>query len=119
MFLYHIVAPCDLAVWWDQHTELLFYSLKESTKGNQVYNIRRVLQGALSLWCPAIFHCLPSSTVISGAAVPHRVYPQASIIVSSVVSADRSLLAVGLQSGVVLIWDQRTGYSVYTLSIQE
>ena len=65
------------------------------------------------------YHCFPSSTVISGAAVPHRVYPQASIIVSSIVSADGSLLAVGLQSGVVLIWNQRTGYSVYSLSIHE
>jgi len=45
-------------------------------------------------------------------AVPHRVFPQASIICSSAVSADRSLLAVGLQSGVVLIWNQRTGYWV-------
>ena len=37
------------------------------------------------------------------------------MIVSSVVSADGTLLAVGLQSGVVLIWNQRTGYNVYTL----
>lgn len=37
------------------------------------------------------------------------------MVVSSIVSADGSLLAVGLQSGVVLIWNQRTGYSVYTL----
>ena len=41
------------------------------------------------------------------------------MIVSSIVSGDGSLLAVGLQSGVVLIWNQRTGYSVYTLGIQE
>lgn len=37
------------------------------------------------------------------------------MVVSSIVSADGSLLAVGLQSGVLLIWNQRTGYSVYTL----
>lgn len=59
------------------------------------------------------------SSFISGAAVPHKVYPQASMIVSSIVSGDGSLLAVGLQSGVVLIWNQRTGYSVYTQGMQE
>ena len=33
---YVVVAPCDLVVWWDQHTQLLFYSLKGSSKGTKV-----------------------------------------------------------------------------------
>ena len=65
--------------------------------------------------------CLPACTLnnivlslcmAGSAAVPHRVFPQASIICSSAVSADRSLLAVGLQSGVVLVWNQKTGHWV-------
>ena len=47
--------------------------------------------------------------VLGAPAKPYRVFPQGSIICSSAVSRDSSLLAVGLQSGMVVVWNQRTG----------
>ena len=53
---YVVVAPCDLVVWWDQHTQLLFYSLKGSSKGTKVAMLGKSCKELLyQLWCPAVF----------------------------------------------------------------
>ncbi len=43
----------------------------------------------------------------SGVVLPSRLLPQASPILCSTASEDSSLLALALQSGVVVVWDMR------------
>ena len=59
-----------------------------------------------------LVHSLPIA--LGAPAVPYRVFPQGSIICGSAVNRDSSLLAVGMQSGVVTMWNQKTGEDANT-----
>ena len=52
---YVVVAPSDLVVRWDQHTQLLFFSLKGSSKGTKVAMLEKSCKELYQLWCPAVF----------------------------------------------------------------
>ena len=40
---------------------------------------------------------------------PNRVLPKTSVIITSAVNADSSMLALGLENGAVIVWNMRTG----------
>jgi hypothetical protein len=64
-------------------------------------------EGSLSVACYQLQELTGKSTVIN----PSRLLPQASPIICSCASDDGDLLALGLQSGTVVVWDVGIGES--------
>jgi len=68
--------PCELAVWWEKHSQLIIYPVKEGGK-------------------------LPTLP-------PTKRIHQTSVIMCSSISADTSMLALGLKNGVLAVWNMKT-----------
>ena len=62
-------------------------------------------EASLSLTCYPLQELIGKATVMH----PSKHLPQASPILCSCTSVDGEMLALGLQSGTVVVWDVRTG----------
>ena len=82
-----IVTPSQLVLWWEGDINLLFYSIEAKTTGT------------------CVTYKLLVKIFLTGDTAPLYRWPHSSPICRSVVNNDSSLLAVGLMSGGVVLWN--------------
>ena len=101
----HSAEPLSLLLWWEGGTQLLQYSLAVNPKAKGEKDA--LASQAKVSWlttCPLSFH------LTADPAPPlERVWPQQSAIACSSVNKGGSVLALGLEEGVVVVCDMKQG----------
>lgn len=108
--------PVAVCVWWTGSHNLLQYLLQKSPKskpGRIIY--LSIYESAACSQAPYLKNMLPvkrSSCLLFEAdvePVPDVLWPNAKEILCSAVSRCTRYIAVGLQGGLVCVWDRKSG----------